>query len=124
MKYKLAPAGAYMALMAAFIFEAFDFPGTYPDWVVLAVLLGSQLALGLAVGRWWALLFPAVVVLVLIPASWPNDAEVPASFGMAVAAVFSFPLVALGVIVRRRPDYRRWVRSRSLGARADRLSSQ
>lgn len=119
MSYKAAAAaGACMAVMAAFIFEPFDFPGEYPDLVVLAVLLGSQFALGLAVGRWWALLFPAVVVVVLIPASWPSDAEIPAWFGMAVATVVSFPLTALGVIVRRLPEYTRRMRSR------DRLGSQ
>jgi hypothetical protein len=94
------------------IFEPFDFPGTYPGSVVVAVLFGSQFALGFTVGRWWALPFPAVVVVILIPAGWPSDTEFPVWFGILVTAVFSFPLTALGVIVRRLPEYARWVRSR------------
>jgi hypothetical protein len=107
----IAVIAGYMAVMAAFVFEPFDFPGTYSDSVVLAVLLGSQFALGFAVVRWWALLFPAVVVVILIPAGW-SDTELPVWFGILVAAVFSFPLTALGVIVRRLPEYTRWMRSR------------
>jgi hypothetical protein len=108
----LAVTAGYIALMAAFVFEPFDFPGEYSESVVLVVLLGSQFALGFAVGRWWALVSPAIVVLILIPARWPSDTEFPVWFGMAVTAVCSFPLTALGVIVRRLPEYMRRMHSR------------
>ena len=119
MRYRLAVAMVYLASMAAFLFHPFDFPGTYSDSVVITVLVAAQLALGAAVGRWWALVLPVVVLLVLVPAA-ARDSEIPVEFVMMIGAVFTVPLVALGVIVRWLPGYRHRVRSRSIGPLAER----
>jgi cytosine/uracil/thiamine/allantoin permease len=105
MRYRVIAAVGYLAYMAAIVFQV-DPPGTYPQALVLAVFLGSQFALGLAIGRWWSLLLPAAIVLVLLPAVGTADSEIPVPFLMMIGAVFTVPLAALGVIVRRVCSYR------------------
>jgi hypothetical protein len=100
MRYKLAVAAAYLTLMALFIYHFIEVPGDLSNSVFIPVVLGSQLVVGLAIGRWWALLLPCVVLVLLLPGGNGNS-EIPLWFGIVFIAVFTLPLVGLGVIVRR-----------------------
>ena len=110
---RLAVAAVYLALMTAWVYGIGNRTGfdSY-DWLVW-VVLAAQPAMGLLVGRWWALLLPVAVVVISVPAGLPpitpdNAEPFPIFFGLGFAALFAIPLVGLGVASRR---IRLWLRT-------------
>jgi len=103
---RLAAAAIYLGLMALWIYGVVN--RTESDDVWLApVILFLQVAAGYAVGRWPAVILPALVVLISVPAGYPpyEDGEpFPIWFGLAFAALFAIPLVAVGVALRKSYD--------------------
>lgn len=113
MSQRLAFAAAYLVLMTAWVYGIGNRTGfdSY-DWLVW-VVLAAQPAMGLLVGRWWALLLPVAVVVISVPAGLPpitpdNAEPFPIFFGLGFAALFAIPLVGLGVASRR---IRLWLRT-------------
>ena len=111
-------AAGYLGLLTLWIYAyANTTLAEHGDWwLLLPILVGLQLAAGFAVGRWWAVLLPALVVLISVPAGIPEptaDAAepLPIWFGLMYGAVFAGPLVMLGVAARR--IYEQRTRSRS-----------
>ena len=108
---KPAVVAAYAALMAAWVYGVLNTDRTdvsspdrfweSPLWLV--PLAAIHVALGLALGRWWA---PAVLVLpvvLAIPAGYEPDGypELPISLYLALQlAMFGTPLVLAGVLAR------------------------
>ena len=83
---RLAFAAAYLVLMTAWVYGIGNRTGfdSY-DWLVW-VVLAAQPAMGLLVGRWWALLLPVAVVVISVPAGLPpitpdNAEPFPSSSG-------------------------------------------
>jgi hypothetical protein len=74
----------------------------------VAVAAVAHFATGFAVGRWWAVVLPALAVLAAIPAGYPdaNKGEpFVIWFGLAwLVAPGGTALIALGVLVRRWPE--------------------
>jgi hypothetical protein len=111
MRRPLIGAFAYLAVMTLWIYgvaNRWD-PGT-GGWL-LPVLIFIQLLGGLAVGRWWAVLLPVVVVLVSIPAGdppiTPDYVEpFPIWFGLGLFAPVAFLVIALGVAARKFQHWR------------------
>ncbi len=73
--------------------------------VVALVALGTlHLATGWLIGRWWAVLLPAVVVLMSIPAGTPTQGEEPFPiwFGLLwLVAPLGALLIAVATAIRR-----------------------
>jgi hypothetical protein len=108
MRRSLAGAVAYLAIMTLWIYGVADRWDADSGAWQLPVLVMVQMLAGLAVGRWWAVLLPIVVVFVSIPAGDPSitaDSRYvepfPIWFGLAVAAPVAILLVALGVATWR-----------------------
>jgi hypothetical protein len=102
-------AGAYLALMTLWIYADLNRGPAESTLLVLALL--AQLAVGLAVDRWWALALPIVVVVISIPAGLPpitpsNAEPLPLWFGVGFGALVAIPLVAFGVASRRLVAWR------------------
>lgn len=104
----LVGALAYLALMTLWIYgvaNRWD-PGS-GAWLI-PVLVCVQVLAGLAIGRWWAVLLPIVVVLIAVPAGNPPDSPVtspyvepwPIWFGLALETPVAVVLIALGVAAR------------------------
>ena len=103
---RLAVAGAYLVLMTAWVYGMANrtSDGSY-DWLVW-VLLAAQPAMGLLLGRWWAILLPVAVVAISVPAGYPpitaSDAEpFEIWFGLAYASLFVIPIVVAGIAARK-----------------------
>lgn len=101
---KAAGVGAFLGGSAAAIYA----PGTDNvelGLLGLAAVVLLHLGCGAAIGRWWAVLLPALVVLIAIPSD--SDPDVPFwgdyLFFLAVPAALLLGLgVLAGRIVRRR----------------------
>jgi hypothetical protein len=100
-------AAAYLGAMGLWIYVVMEgqFPsgGVWADLVTLA-LPAVQLAVGLLIGRWWALALPMLAVLLAVPAGYPDASTgepLPIWFGMAFFSPLALLLVAAGVAVAR-----------------------
>jgi hypothetical protein len=75
------------------------------DWFSLAVFAALQIGLGIAVGRWWALLVYGLAIAVAIPAGRPpwlyHDQPAALWRTLLYGAVLGLPLISLGVALRR-----------------------
>ena len=107
MKFSLAAAVLYLALMTLWVYAyANTTLAAHDDGRLLLPIIAIQFAAGLAIGRWWAVFLPALVVLISVPAGLPAPTEdtwepLPLWFGLTYGAVFAIPLVALGVLSRK-----------------------
>ena len=104
MRYRLTVASAYLVLMTWFIYGELN-TGREDTWL-LPLLVLAQLALGVALDRWWAALLPLALVVISIPAGTPditpsNAEPFPIWFGVAFGVACAIPLVLIGVIGRR-----------------------
>lgn len=114
MRYRLAVVLGYFFLMTWFIYGELN-AGREDTWL-LPLLVLAQLALGVALDRWWAALLPLALVVIAIPAGSPeitpsNAEPFPIWFGVAFGVAFAIPLVLIGVIARRVRTY--WITSRA-----------
>ena len=99
-------AGAYLVLMTLWIYGVANTSESSSHLWLLPVMALAQFLLGLTLGRWWAVLLPALVVLISVPAGnppiTPDHAEpFPIWLTLVWLAVFGVPLVALGVLSRK-----------------------
>ena len=63
----------YLELMTAWIYGAVaNEPNDISPWLALPLLVGVQIGLGFALGRWWVCLVPFVLALIAIPAGYGN----------------------------------------------------
>jgi hypothetical protein len=120
MRYRLAVALSYFALMTLFIYGEWN-AGRDDTWL-LPFLVLAQLALGFALDRWWAPVLPLALVAIAVPAGFPEVTPgahdpFPVWFGVATGVVFAVPLVVLGVIGRKLAKLRARVRSSSAAIR-------
>jgi len=101
---------SYLALTAAwiYVFENTSARLGHEDlanWGTLAFFAALQFGLGIAVGRWWALLVYGLAIVVAIPAGRPpwlyHDQPAPLWRTLLYGAVLALPLIALGVALRR-----------------------
>ena len=103
-------AVAYLFLMTLVVYGAMN--RWDPDsgrWLFWVLIL-AQLAVGLLVGRWWALVLPLLIVLISVPAGYPPDPHgegFPLWFSLAILSVFAIPLVGAGVVAQKILDGRR-----------------
>ena len=101
-------AAVYLALLTLWVYGVADGADTYCiAWLLLLVAF-AQVAAGLVVRSWWAILLPVLVVVISIPAgqpdSTPGEEAFPLWFGLAFAALLATPLVAFGVAARKIHD--------------------
>jgi hypothetical protein len=105
-----AGVASYLALTAAWIygFENTSVRLGHEDvagWFSLALFAALQIGLGIAVGRWWALLVYGLAIAVAIPAGRPpwlyHDQPATLWRTLLFGAVLALPLIALGVAFRR-----------------------
>jgi hypothetical protein len=105
---------AYLGLSAVWIYGVLD-RGTLEGsdvraWTVLGVVAVAHVAFGFAIREWPALLLPIAVLLLAIPAGYP-DSEFsepgPVWFGQIVLVQFEIPLIAAGLGVRALANGRR-----------------
>ena len=107
---------AYLAVITFWIYAVADTQPGGAEWTFWLVpfLVLLHVGVGAAVGRWWAVLLPALVVLISVPAGYaeitPENAEpLPIWFGLLFALPLAVPLVAVGVAGRK-------IRTRQTGA--------
>jgi hypothetical protein len=96
----------YFLLMTAWIYGSAD-TGTDDTWLAPLVIL-AQVALGFAVGRWWALFLPLALVAIAVPAGVPDstgEEQFPLWFGLMFAQLGAVPLALIGVFARRLGGY-------------------
>ena len=118
MRYRsVAVVIGYLALMAVWIYWMLErqlfYGSDTASWVVLACFAAVNLAAGVLLARWWALLLPVLAVTLALPAGYPaaNKGEpFPIWFGLAVFSPIAFALIALGVVAAR---HGRWTPVRS-----------
>lgn len=111
MSSKLLVALGYFLLMTWFIYGEMN-TGRDDLWL-LPLLVLAQLALGFALNRWWAAVLPLALVVIAIPAGFPETSggePFPVFFGVAFGALFAIPLVVIGAIGRQVRD---WMVSRA-----------
>ncbi len=118
MRYSFGSAVAYLALMSLWIYGAANRwdPGSGAG--LIPIVIGLQVVAGWAIGRWWAVLLPVVVVLIAMPAGNPpiTPAYVepwPIWFGLALEAPTAVVLLALGVASRKIVRFTATARARS-----------
>ena len=116
----MTSATAYLVLMTLWIYALVD--RTTADWTawLLPVLALVQVAVGLAVGRWGAVLLPLLLVPISVPAKDPpiapdNAEPFPIFVSVAFAAIFAVPLVAVGLAAREIYDRRTRAHSAACG---------
>ena len=103
MRERLVAAVMYLAAMTLLVYAVYN-RGDAGVWV-LPVLMALQVAVGFAVGRWWALALPILVVLISVPAKGPpitpdNSEPFPLFVTFGVIAVVAVPLIAVGLMLR------------------------
>jgi hypothetical protein len=115
MRRPLIGAFAYLAVMTLWIYSVANRwdPGT-GGWL-LPVIIFIQLLAGLAVGRWWAVALPVLVLLISIPAGNPPVTPeyvepFPIWFGLGLVSPVAFLLIAVGVAARK---FQHWHSSNS-----------
>lgn len=118
-------AGAYLVLMTVWIYGVANTSESSSHLWLLPVMALAQFLLGLTLGRWWAVLLPALVVLISVPAGYPpitpDHAEpFPIWLTLVWLAVVGVPLVALGVLSRKLYERRRRRSSASSARRESR----
>jgi peptidoglycan/LPS O-acetylase OafA/YrhL len=99
-------AAAYVVAMAVYVYAIVDPAVTFgSDARAAAVgvgLLAVHVATGWAIGRWWAVLLPALAVPVAVPAGYPDRGEpelwVPIAF---VVAPLGVCVIGVAVAARR-----------------------
>ena len=97
---RAAAAAVFVGGMAAWIYLSPDSSDAAFVGIALGVLAVFHFAAGFAVGRWWAVLLPLLVALVVVPAG--GDGEIPAWFGyLLFGGVAGAVLLAAGVALRR-----------------------
>lgn len=109
MRYQLAVATCYLALMSMWVYGVID---RYESGVplLLPVVAIIQVAVGFASGRWYASLLPLAAVLISVPAGYPpfdGGEPLPLWFGLSVALVVAIPLVVVGIVARKISEWRR-----------------
>ena len=102
-------AAAYLVVMGLWIYVVLerDYFSSDPAAasLVLAAIAGVQVAAGLLVGRWWALTLPVLVVLLSVPAGYPDVTSgepLPIWLGLALFSPVALLLLAIGVAAARR----------------------
>lgn len=99
-------AAGYLAAMAVYVYAIVDPSVTYgsgvADILVLAALAVVHVATGWLAGRWWAVILPALVVPIAVPAGYAERTEdLLVWHALAyVVAPLGAALVALGVGAR------------------------
>ena len=95
--------------MALWIYGVLNRTESDVAWLAPFIIF-AQLAVGFAVGRWPAVILPAFVVLISVPAGYPPYDEgepFPLWFGLGLfGAPFACLLVAFGVVARKIVDRR------------------
>jgi hypothetical protein len=101
----------YLIASAAWIYGALNSPdglnrvddNTPMFGLSIAFLGGVHAACGYLLGRWWAVLLPAVLIVLAIPAGdFPaSRPEYPIWFGLAMLAPVLLVPAALGVLARK-----------------------
>lgn len=109
MIYNRAAVGValYAALTAAWIYGFANTSIGNGDAAAvfgLATLTAIHLGAGLAVGRWWAVLLPALPIVIAMPAGTPpvGGEPFPIWFTLTLFALPAAALVAVGVFIGRR----------------------
>ena len=110
----------YLALSVVWIYGVLD-QGSLEGsdarlWAVLGVLAAAHVAFGFGIREWPALLLPIAVLLLAIPAGYPESQfsePLPVWFGQLVMAPFETLLIAAGLGIRAFADRRRAVAARS-----------
>lgn len=106
MSSRLFVAVSYLALMTVWIYGVANTGSESWDQWLFPLIVLLQPALGFAVGRWWAVGLPVLVVPISIPAGTPEITDtlsepLPMWFGLMYGAVVAVPLVAVGVLGRK-----------------------
>lgn len=96
---------AYLAVMTAWVYGIVDQSGSESRSWLLPVLALVQVAAGFAVGRWWAVALPLLLVAISVPAGFPpitpdNAEPFPIFFSVAFGTLVAVPLVAVGLAAR------------------------
>jgi hypothetical protein len=97
----------YLGISALWIYGVLDrgsLEGSdVPVWSALGVVAAAHVAFGFTIREWPALLLPIAVLLLAIPAGYP-DSEFsepgPVWFGQIVLVQFEIPLIAAGLGLR------------------------
>jgi hypothetical protein len=101
----LIAALAYMAVMTVWVYGVVNQNGVESTSWLLPVLAVVQVAAGFAVGRWWALALPLLLVAIAVPAGFPpttpdNAEPFPIFFSIGFGALLGVPLIAVGLAAR------------------------
>ena len=110
----------YLALGGLWIYGVLD-TGVLEDrralgWSVIVFVAVAHVAFGYVVREWAATLLPIALVLLAIPAGYPESRygePGPVWFGQAFHALFEVVLIALGLGLRALVDARRAAIARS-----------
>ena len=99
-------AAAYVAAMAFYIYGIADRSWTFGsdarEGLVLGALAALHLAAGWGIGRWWAVLLPAVAIPLAVPAGYPDRTEPELWIGVAYVLVpLGTVLIGLAAALRR-----------------------
>ena len=100
------PALAYLAAMTVWIYAVWN-AGAQPRGALGhafgIALVALHVGAGAGVGRWWALLLPALLVPVAVPAGFAPGAgqDDPIWMDLVLEAPFAALLIALGVGARK-----------------------
>jgi len=104
----------YLALSVVWIYGVLDrgrLEGSDARlWAVLGVLAAAHVAFGFGIREWPALLLPIAVLLLAIPAGYPESQfsePEPVWFGQLVMVQLEIPLIAAGLGLRAFVDSRR-----------------
>ena len=91
MRYPIAGATAYFAVLTAFAYTSDE---VVPGWVAITVIFVLPVVAGLIAGL-WALIVPPLVVLLALPAGY-GSGELPIWFVMAFIAGIAIPGIIIG----------------------------
>jgi hypothetical protein len=105
-------AAAYVAAMAFFIYGIADrnvgYGSDVAGWLGIAALAALHFGTGWGIARWWAVLLPALMIPLAVPAGYPERTEPQLWIGIAFVLVpLGTVLIALGAAIRRVSFHRR-----------------